>query len=245
MKTRGDSNREADAKKQRRSCDRIGYLAKHDYPTFEGVLEGISDAMVEYLEKGTKDTFDVVREFNEFVLWEPVGPRISAFDPLPDKGPYEKYVMSLCKFEKKHLRDGKRESENDVRKWVSIRKSKLADSGFGLFTERSFKQDDVITVFVGNVINGHRQNVDRYISYTRKDSTFVHLDTRCRDVTSPFFAAHFANDPSWGKTPDEIAAMTRARNAKGWNAKIEKNMRIVATQDIRKNVEIYLKYRPE
>ena len=94
------------------------------------------------------------------------------------------------------------------------------------------------------MINGHRQNVDRYISYTRKDSTVVHLDTRRRDVTSPFFAAHFANDPSWGKTPDEIAAMTRARNAKGWNAKIEKNMTIVATQDIRKNVEIYLKYRP-
>ena len=74
------------------------------------------------MEKGTKHALDVVREFDEFVLWEPVGPRISAFDPLPDKGPYEKYVMSLCKFKKKHLRDGKRESENDVRKWVLRRR---------------------------------------------------------------------------------------------------------------------------
>ena len=243
MKTRGDSNREADAKKQRQSCDRIGYSDKHDYSTFKDVLVDISDAMVEYMEKGTKQALDVVREFDEFVLWEPVGPRISAFDPLPDKGPYEKYVMSLCKFKKKHLRDGKRESENDVRKWVSIRKSKLADSGFGLFTETSFKKGDIITVFVGNLINGPKPNSDRYVSYTKKDSTVVHLDTRRRDVTCPFFAAHFANDPSWGKTPEEIAAMTRARNTKGWNAQIQKDMRIVAMQDIRKNVEICLKYR--
>ena len=222
MKTRRDSNREADAKKQRQSCDRIGYSDKHDYSTFKDVLVDISDAIVEYMEKGTKQALDVVREFDEFVLWEPVGPRISAFDPLPDKGPYEKYVMSLCKFKKKHLRDGKRESENDVRKWVSIRKSKLADSGFGLFTETSFKKGDIITVFVGNLITGPKPNSDRYVSYTKKDSTVVHLDTRRRDVTCPFFAAHFANDPSWGKTPEEIAAMTRVRNAKGWNAKIVK-----------------------
>ena len=244
MKTRRDSNREADAKKQRRSCDRTGYSDKHDYSTFEGVLVDISDAIVEYMEKGTKHALDVVKEFDEFVLWEPVGPRISAFDPLPDKGPYETYVMSLRKFKKKHLIDGKCESDNDVHKWVSIRKSKLADSGFGLFTERSFKEGDIITVLMGNLINGPKRNSDRYVSYTKKDSTVVHLDTRRRDVTCPFFAAHFANDPSWGKTPEEIAAMTRARNAKGWNANIVKNMRIVATQDIRKNVEIYLKYRP-
>ena len=244
MKTRRDSNREADAKKQRRSCDRTGYSDKHDYSIFEGVLVDISDAIVEYMEKGTKHALDVVKEFDEFVLWEPVGPRISAFDPLPDKGPYETYVMSLRKFKKKHLRDGKCESENDVRKWVSIRKSKLADSGFGLFTKRSFKEGDIITVLMGNLINGPKRNSDRYVSYTKKDSTVVHLDTRRRDVTCPFFAAHFANDPSWGKTPEEFAAMTRARNAKGWNANIVKNMRIVATQDIRKNVEIYLKYRP-
>ena len=141
------------------------------------------------------------------------------------------------------MRDGKRESENDVHKWVSIRKSKLVDSGFGLFTETSFKKGDIITVFVGNLITGPKPNSDRYVSYTKKDSMVVHLDTRRRDITCPFFAAHFANDPSWGKTPEEIAAMTKARNAKGWNAKIVKNMRIEATQDIRKNVEIYLKYR--
>ena len=79
----------------------------------------------------------------------------------------------------------------------------------------------------------------------KQNSKVVHVNTRHRDITCPIFGAHFANNPSWGKTPDKIAAMTRARNAKGWNAKIEKNMRIVATQDIRKNVEIYLKYRPE
>ena len=118
------------------------------------------------------------------------------------------------------------------------------DSSLGLFTETSFKKGETITVFMGNLINDPKRNKDRYISYTKKDSKVVHLDTRHRDVTCPFFAAHFANDPSWGKTPEQIAAMTRARNTKGWNAKIQKDMRIVAMQDIRKNVEIHLKYRP-
>ena len=150
MKTRRDSNREADAKKQRQSCDRIGYSDKHDYSTFEDVLVDISDAIVEYMEKGTKQALDVVREFDEFVLWEPVGPRISAFDPLPNKGPYDKYVMSLCKCSNTYLTDGVRASENTVRKWVSIRKSKLADSGFGLFTETSLKKR-ILSLFLWEI----------------------------------------------------------------------------------------------
>ena len=142
------------------------------------------------------------------------------------------------------MTDGVRASENTVRKWVSVRKSKIVDSGFGLFTETSFKTGDIITVFVGDLITGDKPDTDKYVSYKKKDSTVVHLDTRRRDVTCPFFAAHFANDPSWGKTPEQIIAMTRARNTKGWNAQIINDTRIEATQDIRKNVEIHLKYRP-
>ena len=84
------------------------------------------------------------------------------------------------------------------------------------------------------MITGDKPDTDKYVSYKKKDSTVVHLDTRRRDVTCPFFAAHLANNPLWGKTPEQIAAMTRARNTKGWNAKIVKNMRVKAAQDIRK-----------
>lgn len=56
MKTRRASNREANAKKQRPSCDRIVYSKKHTYDTFEGVLVDMSDAIVEYMEQGTSST---------------------------------------------------------------------------------------------------------------------------------------------------------------------------------------------
>ena len=54
------------------------------------------------------------------------------------------------KFSNTHLTDGVRASENDVRKWVSIRKSKLVDSSFGLFTETSFKKG-ILSLFLWEI----------------------------------------------------------------------------------------------
>ena len=72
----------------------------------------------------------------------------------------------------------------------------------------------------------------------------VHVNTMVDDTDRLYFGAHYANDPSFGMNPETIAKLASARNVKGWNAVIDDDMCIIATTNIRKNVEVRLKYRP-
>ena len=99
-------------------------------------------------------------------------------------------------------------------------------------------------MFVGILSSSNSRHDDRFILFKKSNGQVVHIDTMKDDTHRLYFGAHYANDPCFGMSPETIAKITSARNVKGWNAVIDDNMCVVATKNIRKNVEVRLSYRP-
>ena len=240
MLTRNLSN----AKKQRRANDRLGYESVHTHSDFHEILTAISYAVMVYLENGTDDTYNDIINVADYTIWNATSPPLSQFDEIQKEGEYEGYVMSLCKCRSSLLRNEVRASEDTLKKWVSVRKSQLDKSGFGLFAEKTFKPNETITVFAGRLSPSNKTHVDTCLSFKRSDGQIVHLNTNKDNKSRLYFGAHYANDPMFGIDEEKIAKMTSARNVLKFNAVIDDSMCIVATKEIRKNCEIRLKYRP-
>ena len=82
------------------------------------------------------------------------------------------------------------------------------------------------------------------MSFKRINGKVVDLNTKEDNTDHLYFGAHYANDPMFGIDNEKIAKMTSARNVIKFNAVIDDCMCFVATKEIRKNVEIRLKYSP-
>ena len=232
------------AKKQRYGNDRLGYKSEHTYTKFEEIMTSISASVVDYMEDGTDAKYSEIIDLTDFTIWKAVSPPLRPFDCTPKEGEYEGYVMSLCKCRSTLLRHEVRATEDTLQKWVSVRKSQFEDSGYGLFTEKSFKIGDIITVFVGVLSPSSSRHGDRFISFKKNNGQIVHINTMKNDAQRLYFGAHYANDPCFGMSAEAIAKISSARNVQGYNAVINDNMCIVATKFIRKNVEVRLMYRP-
>ena len=240
MLTRQLSN----AKKQRRGDDRLGYESEHTHSQFKDILTAISDSVVDYMEEGTEEKYKDIINVSDFTIWNAISPPLLPFDDIPKEGKYEGYVMSLCKCRSSFLRNEVRTTEETLRKWVSVRRSLFEDSGFGLFAEKTFKQDDIITVFAGKLYSSNSRHGDKCLSFKKMNGQVVHLNTMEDKIHHLYFGAHYANDPTFGMNKEKIAKISTARNVKKFNAIIDDNMCIVATTEIRKNVEVRLMYRP-
>ena len=97
-------------------------------------------------------------------------------------------------------------------------------------------------MFVGVLSPSNTRHGDRFIGFKKSNGKVVHIDTMKYDTPRLYFGAHYANNPCFGMSPEAIAKMTSARNVKGWNAIIDDDLRVIATTNIRKNVEVRLLY---
>ena len=232
------------AKKHRRGDDRLGYESEHTHSEFKDILKAISDSVVDYMEEGTEEKYIDIINVTDFTIWNAISPPLRPFDCTPKESEYEGYVMSLCKCRSGLLRNDVRATEHTLQKWVSVRKSQFENSGFGLFAEKTFKTDDIITVFAGRLYSNNSRHGDTCLSFRKINGEVVHLNTMEDNTHHLYFGAHYANDPTFGMNKEIIAKVSSARNVKKFNAVIDDDMCIIATTQIRKNVEVRLKYRP-
>ena len=134
--------------------------------------------------------------------WALGGACFKQFEEVEESGKFEEWVMSLVKVKTDALTDLVRPTKETMLPWVSVRKSNIPNSGWGLFAEKTFKPGDIITVFCGRVFRGNKRD-DTLVSFRRSNGTVVYLDTRPqRGKRLFYFGAHLANDPSWGMSEE-------------------------------------------
>ena len=237
------SNDERPKQKQRCS-ERTGYLKVHDFAEYEDLLSEISVRVCAYLEHGSKATLNELMDVQDYVQWSPLGVPFQPFDAVENEGPFNEWVMSLVKVRTSVLTKQTPPTSSTMAKWLSVRKSRITNAGLGLFAERYFKKDEIITVFCGRLKKTGCALDDTLVSFKRENGTVVFLNTRPSGGKHFYFGAHLANNPHWGKTEEERAKMSKTPWVKGCNAIIQPDMTVIATQEIRRNVEIRLMYQP-
>ena len=86
----------------------------------------------------------------------------------------------------------KRISQESQKDWLKVTQSTIPDAGAGLFSNRTFKKGQIITVYCGKV--SKKEPSDYAVEYKGRI-----IDPK-RDGEIPmYWGAHFANDYDWHK----------------------------------------------
>ena len=117
-------------------------------------------------------------------------------------------------------------------KVLEVNKSGVDKSGLGLFACCNFEKGEIVTVFVGEVIE---KTVDSIYSITNSE---VVLDAKpwCKGdnfTKETYLGAHMANDPTWGEEDGGDIEI---------NAKVSNRFEMFATKAIKAGDEILIHY---
>ena len=108
---------------------------------------------------------------------------------------------------------------------LEVKQSRLKDGGKGLFSCTSFNRNDIITVYIGKLIDTDHDSAH---SVTNDD---IVLDCYPWMKGNPYLGTHMCNDPDFG---------SKCKSTK--NTKIGHTFEILATRAIKPGDEILLNY---
>jgi len=134
---------------------------------------------------------------------------------------------------------------SELHKWVTIKKSGLVENesdmteGYGLFSERHFKEGDVVSIYLGEYVDSTYHNeycLDQIISETETKRISVYGGYPTNE--NLYLGAHMVNDINWGKKGED-------RDEDGYNIVFHQNLLLVATKDINPGDELFVNYNYE
>ena len=118
-------------------------------------------------------------------------------------------------------------------KLVEVKKSAIAGGGWGLFSCRNFAVDEVITLYLGTVLEDHTVQSIYSIS-----NGLIVLDCKPWLKGDPYLGGHLANDPNW--EGEGVGNFANGGICKQHNAEIGSRFELIATKSISKGNEILL-----
>ena len=119
--------------------------------------------------------------------------------------------------------------------WLKVKESGLPGGGWGLFADRHFEKDQILTVYYGKVVNPNKKMKSNYrLGHKGK---VIAPDTNNSNVPL-LWGGHIANDLLW--TPVDHKGKPKVGN-KVNNAKFEGTL-LISTKVIRVRQEIFVVY---
>ena len=199
--------------------------------TTNRVANSFLDSLAEIIEKRVKSgNYKLDPKWFEHVRWTPCGWNLDPCKPFPFEMRTKSFRMELCP----HL------NKEKFAPWLTVKESTMGtDAGYGLFADRFFAKNDIITVYVGKKAD----------TKSTDESRRLEISGRLIDVTPTYFGArplyygaHFANSPYYLIPDDQHDAYDRnVRAGRNANAEIV-GVLIKCTQDIQRGDEIRLDY---
>ena len=116
-------------------------------------------------------------------------------------------------------------------KWIEVKKSEIVGAGNGLFACQDIRMGEIITIYLGKVIDGSTESV-----YSITNGSIV-LDCDGWKKGELHLGAHMVNDPNWKMEGDAQVKCVRAQNAR-----IGDRFEFIATKNISIGEEILLCY---
>ena len=149
------------------------------------------------------------------------------------------YQMLLCcmdPVEHDIFEPTKKWTNSTVSHWLKVKESGLPGGGWGLFADRHFFKDQIITVYYGKAVNQNRKRQSNYrLGHKGK---VIAPDTNNSNVPL-LWGGHIANDILW--TPVELEGKHDVHANKLNNAKFEGTL-LISTRVIRVRQEITVGY---
>ena len=148
------------------------------------VLEHICDKFVE--DYDTRDIHPLLKDYFNWDRSEQLDPtQVREYETAEDLKQWTMFFRS---------RHEPGVSESRLYKpVVSIKKSQLKNSGYGLFAEQEFLKDDIISVYLGSLNESPQEDLSVYsVNIKRQNKGDVNLDVEPEDML--FLGAHYAND---------------------------------------------------
>ncbi len=222
----------------------------------------MSDAMDTYAAKTNNTNWKKVEDIAKFGVWSPIleavdtnfvytkdvevdDPGGEAGGENPDGKVGKKqlkevgYQMLLCCMDP--IENGSFHPYNKwtnlaVSNWLKVKESGLPGGGWGLFADRHFEKDQILTVYYGKVVNPNKKRKSNYrLGHKGK---VIAPDTNNSNVPL-LWGGHIANDIFW--TPVELEGKHDVRANKLNNAKFEGTL-LISTRIIRVRQEITVGY---
>ena len=148
---------------------------------------------------------------------------------------YQMFLCCMDPVEHDVFHPTKKWTNSAVRIWLKVRESGLPGGGWGLFAERHFFKDEIITVYYGKVVDPNKKKKSNYrLGHKGK---VIAPDTNNSNVPL-LWGGHIANDLLW--TPVDFKGKPKVGN-KVNNAKFEGTL-LIATKAIRVRQEIFVGY---
>ena len=169
-------------------------------------------------------------EWFEHVRWTPCGWNIDPCRPYPFEMRTKSFRMELCPHSNKEK----------FAQWLIVQESTIGtDAGYGLFADRFFKKNDIVTVYVGKKAGTKPTDETRRLEISGR---VIDVQPTYFGARPLYFGAHFANSPYFQIPDDQHDAYDRNVHAgKNANAEIV-GLLIQCTQDIARGDEIRLDY---
>lgn len=125
----------------------------------------------------------------------------------------------------------KRKDSTQYLNHIKVKKSTMANAGYGLFADRKFIPEDTISVYQGELVRRKSTHSPYAMDYS--DLEVIDPKYGIKDGASLYLGCHFANDVTH--------PLGTADGRKKTNAKFV-DLRLVATSDIRRDTEIFVEY---
>ena len=201
----------------------------------------LNDEFEEFTKDQSEKNRRAMRDLLAFGVWVPHGDPISA-GTIVGEGKIDKissYHLSLCTMDpyKNGLLDlSKRHTGKVKMDWVFVAESTLPDAGWGLFSARTFANEEVISVYIGHVYKKSSGNSNSHYRLFH-DSKIIDPVLKKKPGKVPLhLGAHLANDITWHKT--DISGEEKRRHN---NAEFQ-GLLLVATAEIRPRQEFFVHY---
>ena len=117
---------------------------------------------------------------------------------------------------------------------LKVKKSTLKTAGYGLFADRTFFHNDIISVYLGD----NMRSTINHSPYAMDFSVLGTIDAKAgiMDDAHLFLGCHFVNDKHYGSVSID--------KRKKYNAKFD-DLFLVATRNIRRHTEILVDYNTQ
>ena len=138
-----------------------------------------------------------VSEALQFVRWSPVMPTTGGDEELVvGEGAPEEFRMRIQLYHPEGQVPGRRATGMSVFNWLVVKQSELPGAGWGLFADRHFAPETLITAYAG-VLTGRGGDTSRKVEF---QGALIDVPTGTKKL---YLGAHFANDPYWGMSPQQ------------------------------------------
>ena len=203
-----------------------------DFETFPLLMGALFEKISNQMEQQVPSWDDSI---DDYIDWSNASPQPDPTASLQKQGLYSEYTMSLSLCKKSHLaeRTGKDVSTAVKTPWVTVKKSALENAGLGLFSERRFEKDEVITIY--NAPKKSKQPIDD--AYAIKYHGWYHtVPVRDNEMPPYYMGAHFINDATYNCEDTKRKDLERSNNC------TLEGLLVTANVEIRRGEEMKVSY---